>query len=697
MDDTPASLRLVTDLLVAEGYEVRSAINGELALRAATADPPELILLDVRMPGMGGFEVCRQLKAQAQTREVPVIFLTALSEIDDKIEGFALGAVDFITKPFQREELIARVQTHLKLTQLCTRLESLVDERTKELTQSKQNYDRLVKNIPTGVYQVRLVADQRTEFTYVSPRFCELMGVRAEDALANAASAFDIIHPDERENFNRLRKVCIARKEDFLWEGRALRGSQALWLHIESRIEHDPDGRCMWHGIVSDMTEHKEAARRIQHMATHDLLTGQPNRTLFNDRLRQSIADARRFDHSVAIHLLDLNNFKLINDTLGHPVGDQVLCEVAQRLALQIREGDTLARLGGDEFAVIQDHVESPADALLLAERLLASLGDEILVLGCSIHTSASVGITIFPTDGDTSDSLLRNADMAMYKAKQEPHARYSFFQRDMELRMRERKQLEEDMRQGLVAGQFFLVYQPKIRVSDGRVCGMEALLRWRHPVRGLVRPVEFIPLAEQCGFILQLGEWVLGTACRQMRRWLDAGLDELKMAVNISAVEFQYGRPLANVVKALEDSGLPGKHLEVEITESTLINYSEETRLLLEHLNALDVSIAIDDFGTGYSSLGYLSNLPIDTLKIDRIFVNNLDVATAQTGQAVLRAIISLAHAMSMTVIAEGVETQSQLDFLRAENCDEIQGYLFSPPVSAEDFESLVCATAGK
>jgi diguanylate cyclase (GGDEF)-like protein/PAS domain S-box-containing protein len=690
VDDTPDSLKLLTDLLKDEGYTVRSAINGTLALNSAISSPPDLILLDVRMPGMDGFEVCRRLKARPETRDVPVIFVTALSETDDKIEGFGLGAVDFVTKPYQREELLARVRTHVQLTRLRNRLESMVEERTKELMESKENYDLLVKNIPVGVYQYHWVPDQPSVFTYVSPRFCTLLGIGAEDALANPSLIFDMVHPDERDNLIRISLACLAAKENFLWEGRVLRDGETLWLHVESHPEQRPDGSYMWHGIVSDITERKEAERCILHMATHDLLTGQPNRSLFNDRLQQGIAEARRFGHSVAIHLLDLNNFKLVNDTLGHPVGDLVLCEVARRLSRQICDGDTLARLGGDEFAVLQSHVANPSEALALAERLQVALSDPVIAGESSITTSASIGITLFPSDADSAESLLRNADIAMYQAKREPRNHCSFFQSEMECQMRERKQLEEDMRQGLAQGHFFLVYQPKVRAADGSLCGMEALLRWRHPSRGLFSPAEFIPLAEQCGFIVQLGEWVVGAACRQMRRWLDEGMPSLRVAVNLSAIEFQNGDPLAVVSRALEESGLPGKNLEIEITESMLISNADEARTVLERLNDMDVSIAIDDFGTGYSSLGYLCNFPIDTLKIDRMFVTNLDADSAETGGAVLRAMISLAHALGMRVIAEGVETRRQLDFLRAEACDEIQGYFFSPPISAEEFGIL-------
>ncbi len=693
VDDTPASLKYMTDLLRAEGYDVRSAISGELALRAALADPPELVLLDVRMPGIDGFEVCRRLKADAATREVPIIFVTALADIDDKVEGFALGAVDFVTKPFQREELLARVSTHLALTRLCTRLESMVDERTRELRGSKEQYDRLVRNIPVGVYQIRCVPGEEPVFTYISPKFRDLLGDRWEAGVASAVLTREAIHPEEREAYQRLLEACVAMQTDFLWEGRALRDGEPLWLRIQSHSEALPDGGQMRHGIVEDITQRKQAEERLLHMSTHDLLTGQPNRTLFHERLEYELTEARRFGHQVAVHLLDLNNFKLINDTLGHPVGDRVLREVARRLSLHIREGDLLARLGGDEFAVIQSPVGGPAEAHILAERLLASLDPPVLVDDRPIHTMASVGITLFPSDGDTPDSLLRNAEMAMYQAKGETRGHCSFFQRDMDLRMRQRKQLEEDMRQGLESDQFYLVYQPKVAAADGGICGMEALLRWRHPERGVVGPAEFIPLAEQCGLIVPLGEWVLAAACRQMRQWLEAGFPPLRLAVNMSPIQFQRGDPLAAVGKALATSGLAGEYLEIEITESALISNLVEARALLDQLNALGVSIAIDDFGTGYSSLGYLGNLPIDSLKIDQMFIRELqgEAANRETGGAVVRAIISLAQSLGMRVVAEGVETRPQLDFLRAEGCDEIQGYYFSPPVSAEVFAALV------
>jgi len=434
----------------------------------------------------------------------------------------------------------------------------------------------------------------------------------------------------------------------------------------------------------------KENAIKTAYMSAYDLLTGQPNRTVFNFRIQHEIETAARFGQMFAIHLLDLNDFKIINDTLGHEVGDLVLREVAHRLSTLVPGGGLLARMGGDEFTIIQSHVADPEEARILAEQVLASLSPPVVVAGRSIQTAASIGITLCPSDADTAQALLSNAEIAMYQAKGKTGNHYAFFQRDMDLRMRQRKQLEEDMRLGLEDGQFFLVYQPKVRAADGRICGMEALVRWRHPSRGLIGPADFIPLAEQNGLIIPLGEWVLGAACRQMRQWLEAGMTGLRVAVNMSGVQFQQADPLAIVGKALAESGLPGKHLEIEITESVLISNVAATRAVLESLNAMGVSIAIDDFGTGYSSLGYLSDLPIHNLKIDRMFVCNLEADSAETGGAVLRAIISLAHTLGMRVIAEGVETKAQLDFLSAEECDEIQGFFFSPPVAADQFEIL-------
>jgi diguanylate cyclase (GGDEF)-like protein len=421
------------------------------------------------------------------------------------------------------------------------------------------------------------------------------------------------------------------------------------------------------------------------HTAHHDFLTGLPNRLLLQDRISQAIAIAPRHSKQVAVLFLDLDGFKHINDSLGHAVGDRLLKSVATRLQEEVRTSDTVSRQGGDEFVVLLSEAEEWADASIVAERMVTAIGVAHSIDGQNLHITTSIGISVFPHDGDDAETLIKNADTAMYQAKENGRNSVQFFRPEMNVRAVERQSVEQDLRLALDREEFVLHYQPKIDLASGAVIGAEALIRWCHPTRGLVSPAQFIPIAEQSGLIVPIGRWVLREACRQMRTWRDGGMPLLNIAVNVSAVDLRDPGFVDHVFAVLDDSGLDAEFLELELTETVLMKHVDATAAVLQRLRERGVRVSLDDFGTGYSSLSYLHRFPIDSLKIDQSFVNQISVESG--GAPIVAAIVSMARTLKLRVVAEGVETAAQLAFLQALACDEAQGYYFSRPVLPELF----------
>ena len=431
------------------------------------------------------------------------------------------------------------------------------------------------------------------------------------------------------------------------------------------------------------------ANRQLRHLATHDALTGLPNRVLLEDRLNQAMAHADRDGRVFALLVCDLDRFKLINDSLGHNAGDELLQEVARRLSGLARGVDTVARFGGDEFVLLVNSLGQPDDVRRLALAAVEALQAPVMIAGLEVHTSPSIGIAFYPTDGTSIESLIARADAAMYCAKQRGRGNVQCYAPGMNAGAEERVQFESELHNAIAVGQFELYYQPKVDTVTGEVRSAEALIRWIHPKRGIVGPSDFIPVAEECGLIGAIGEWVIREACRQARAWQTAGLAWLRVSVNLSASQFRQEGLVASIERALKESGLEPKYLEVELTESVVMTDPEESIAVLEELSKMGVLVSVDDFGTGYSSMSYLRRFPIDKLKIDRVFIS--EIVNRPEDASIVRAIVSLAHSLRLKVVAEGVETPQQLDFLKAVGCDEYQGYHFSQPLPAAKFEALI------
>lgn len=698
VDDTPANLSVVVDHLEDQGLTVAVAQGGEEALKRAAFIRPDLILLDVMMPGIDGFETCRRLKADETTRAIPVIFMTALADIHDKVQAFAAGGVDYVSKPFQIEELLARVKTHLDLRTvqqaLVERNEVLQEEiaarrgAEEALRTSELRYRRLFETASDGIVLIdrdsgRIIGANPALVAMVNQESASLVGRVFWDC-----APFNT-NPACRAAIDELRCNEFVHVEDWV-----LDNGRGISLNIEATGSlHQVENRTVVQCNLRDITDRKEAEARIRYMALHDALTGLPNRTLFEDRIDNAVAHARREDTRVGVLMLDLDRFKHINDSLGHHIGDQLLEQFAMRLRTCLRESDTAARLGGDEFAVCLPDLTSVQAAELLAQRILAVIEVPFQIEQHELNVGSSIGIACYPQDGTDHDTLLRAADTAMYDAKANGRGIYRFFTPELNEAAQLRHMLVNEVRHAHRRGEFVLHYQPQLSLTSHSISGVEALLRWHHPKHGIISPGLFIPLLEEMGMMPEVGEWVLRTACRQNVEWQADGLPLLRIAVNLSAQQFYRGEIVETVRGALAESGLDPQWLELELTESLTLDESEDNLKIMGQLKDLGVSLTLDDFGTGWSSLSYLRRFPLDRIKIDRSFMR--DVTTHENAAAVVHSILNLAQSLGLSCVAEGVETHDQLRYLEEQLCTEIQGFLFSHPLPAEEMPTLLRAAS--
>ncbi len=684
VDDDPVIRTLMRDALEDEGFVVDEAEDGVRASRHCDDVVPSLIVVDAVMPNMDGFELCRGLRQRAATRHVPILMATGLDDHNSIDNAYDAGATDFINKPINWLILHHRIRYMLRGAQVLEDLqrnqERLRVARQLEREQSDR-FEAALSNMSQGLCMFG--ADNRLIVT--NRRFRDIFQLTSS-AVTPGRSMIEMLRnsplfaceADGEPSTTLAEQLALASRRDSAALTQELADGRVV------TITHEPMQGGGFVDTFTDVTQQRLAEAQIAHMALHDPLTDLPNRRLFRQRLDAALQSGER-GGSCAVLSLDLDQFKSVNDTLGHPVGDALLRAVTERLHRAVRQTDTVARLGGDEFAVVQTDIDHPEDASMLAERLLHDLGMPYEIAGHQVVIGVSIGIAIAPGDGSDPDLLLKSADIALYQAKGDGRNRYRFFEPAMDALMQARRELEVDLRNAIANGEFELYFQPLVNLKDQCISGFEALLRWQHPRRGLISPGEFIPLAEEIGLIVPIGEWALRQACCHAQSWPEA----LKVAVNVSAVQFKHRDLVPMVARALQDSALDPGRLELEITESVMVHEFDATLSMLHRLRQLGVSISMDDFGTGYSSLSYLLSFPFDKIKIDQSFVRGL--GSKSDCMAIIRAVTGMCDSLGITVTAEGVENAQQLSLLYAERCTEIQGYLVTMPRPAHEVAAFI------
>jgi diguanylate cyclase (GGDEF)-like protein len=684
VDDDPVVRSLMHDVLEDDGFAVVEAADGVEAFRRCEEEVPLLVIVDALMPNMDGFELCQALRRTASTSHLPILMATGLEDDASVARAYEAGATDFISKPLNWVILNHRVRYMLRGARVLDDLrENQTILKAAQEQEHKQNerFEAALGNMSQGLCMFG--ADERLIVS--NTRFQEIYHLPA-GSIAPGLSMIEILRtspsfpsgPNGSMNFDLAEYLglCSQRRSAVL--------VQELADGRTITVTHEPMSGGGFVDTFTDITGQRRAEAQIEHMALHDPLTDLPNRVLFRQRLENALHRTSRGE-TCAVLCLDLDQFKGVNDTLGHPVGDTLLKAVTDRLRHIVRPTDTVARLGGDEFAIVQSSPDHPAAATALSTRLLRELSAPYEVAGHQIVIGVSVGVAMAPGDSSDPDVLLKSADIALYQAKSDGRNRFRYFKPEMNALMQARRELERDLRAAISANEFELYFQPLVNLEEPRITGFEALLRWNSPTRGLVMPGEFIPIAEEVGLIIQIGEWVLHAACREAAKWPEP----LKVAVNISTAQFSDGNLVRTVAHALEKSGLEAARLELEITESVMIQNFDAALSLLRRIKLLGVSISMDDFGTGYSSLGHMRSFPFDKIKIDQSFVREIGRKAEST--AIIRAVTGMCDSLGITVTAEGVENLQQVDLLRAERCTEIQGYLISKPRRAEDIPNLI------
>ncbi|MBF0152315.1 MAG: EAL domain-containing protein [Magnetococcales bacterium] len=667
-DDDPVTRLMLCRFLEKIGYDTLGVKNGAEAIQRFTERIPDVVLMDAKMPVMDGFQACLEIKKRPGAAQVPVIMITGLNDEESVDKAFDVGATDFVPKPIHWAILRNRVRYLLQV-----------------LSAERQLY--LAANVLESTAEGVVVTDPEATILSVNPAFQRITGYQAEEAIGRPMSLLQ----SGRHDAAFYQYLWKSLTSDNSWQGeiwnRRKNGEiYPQWTHINA-IRSPRGNTTNYVMVFSDLTASKESEENLLYLTGHDLLTGLPNRLMFHERLGSLLAEAKREPEAmIAVFLLDLDRFKVVNDTMGHDVGDRLLVEVAQRLSACIPPHATLARVGGDEFGVILPHPESTNDAAALARDILARLSELYKMDSMEFFLGCSIGIGIYPLDGEDVKTLTKNTDAAMSHAKEQGRNNWQFYRNEFNTASLARMLLENSLRNALERDQFLLYYQPQVDLQHMRLVGVEALIRWNHPEKGMVSPGEFIPLAEATGLIVPMGRWALLTACRQAKVWQDAGYPPLRMGVNLSGIQFKLPGFTEQVLAIIQEVGLDPRHVELELTESIAMGDVAESLAKLQTLSRSHIRLAIDDFGTGFSSFGYLKKFPINTLKIDQSFVRTCN--SSPEDAAIIRAFIGIAHSFGLRVIAEGVETEEQLAFLRTEQCDEIQGYYFSRPLPASAFQ---------
>lgn len=664
IEDNPGDVRLIQEMIskVKEEYSFEHAGTLADGLDKLSKGFFDVILLDMNLPDSIALESIPEVKLVAP--RMPIVMLTGLDDEETAVSALHLGVQDYLIKD--------RVDRTLLLRSLRYAIER---KRTIDaLVESEEKYKNLVDNAITGVYKTKLNGD----ILFVNHALSEMLEYASPEELMALSSLPLYRMPEERKDLidilQKNGKVNNYEMEAVTKTGKPKNLLLSLTLNGD-----------VISGMMIDITERKQMEETIKHHAFHDALTGLPNRLLFLDHLILALKQASRDHHMVAVMYLDLDNFKEINDSLGHAAGDELLTAVAQRLKTCLRDSDTITRIGGDEYSILLSKADSEDDVTMITKKVALACNQPFVIDHHSIHTSVSIGISLYPSDGKDPEALIKNADLAMYAAKKQGKNNFQFYNPAMNTRALERMKLKNSMRRGIKSGELVLYYQPQVTLNSGKIRYAEALVRWQNPEKGLLAPMQFIPLAEESGLISEIDQWVLRTACMQNREWQKAGHTDLCIMVNLSTCNILRPDFIETVSDILAETGLPPQSLGIEITEGTAMQDIEQTIPFLTKLADTGVRFCIDDFGLGYSSLNYLKKLPVQMLKIDKSFIIGLQ--SDPDYKTITNAIINLAHGLKLKVVAEGVENEDQLAFLQSLRCDEAQGFHFSKPVPADEF----------
>ena len=684
VDDEPRLLTSLYELLQGRGYQLVTAATGGEALAHLARLRFDLVLLDLRLPDIGGHEIMDFINEKGI--DADVIVMSGEVGIDAAIGALKRNAYDYLRKPYSREELLKTVANALKQR----RLEQANARIASQLENSEKMYRYLVDSSPDIIYTL----NHEGKFTFINDRAYQLLGYKREELigqhysilvhdedLERARYVFNERRVDERASRNvELRLKCHAGANQERTFNNTL-----MTISLNAIGMHVPDQEVKrlefygTYGVARDITDRKRAEEVISYQAYHDILTDLPNRILFKDRLGLAVIQAKRKQTELAVMFIDLDRFKLVNDTLGHVKGDELLQQAAGRLKECLRKGDTLARQGGDEFTIVLPELRDRDDARMVADKFLEVLQEPFDLDGHAVHISASIGIAVYPAHGESIDELLRHADIAMYQIKGQGKNGHAFYDPAMQDVSHQKIALEQSLRRALEHNELEMYYQPQIDAISGRIVGAEALMRWNHPTRGIVSPGEFLPFAEENGLMLPISDWMIGALCRDMLQWKNIG-NQVRLSLNLSPQYLDRGDFFEKMRGALLRYGIAPSQIEVEITENICIRNPQHAIEQLNKLGQLGVSVAIDDFGTGYSSLAYLHRFPVHTIKIDQSFVK--EIHDEHGHYPVVLAIISIARGLGLNLIAEGVETDSQARYLRANGCLTMQGYLYHRPM---------------
>ena len=675
-DDDPRLLESLSSLLKLYDYQVDTALGGENAIIKLTDNNYDLLLLDLKMPKVSGHDVMRYMTDN--NIRTTTIVVSGETSIDDISQALRQGAYDYLKKPYIPEELTSTVKNALR-KKLLENSHQLMQLR---LDRSEKLHRFIVNSSPDIIFML----DDKSCFSFLNSKIETLLEYSRDALIGRPISS--LVEDDDKDKINYLFERALAPNSNAQAIDIAIKPNEtgkskrffelSLWkIDDESGQTHfGPSQRHTVYGTARDITERMEAEAFINFQAYHDLLTRLPNRSLFKDRLSMAITQAQRSDSQLAVMFIDLDRFKVINDSLGHTMGDRLLQAVSQRLQECIRKGDTLSRFGGDEFTLLLPDAQTEEAAVQVAEKILESIKRPFKLAGHDIFVGASVGISMYPDSGVTLDSLIKNADIAMYKVKKTGKDGYQLFSSEMNTSATERLTLEQDMRKAIANDEFEICYQPQVDTKTRGICGVEALIRWNHPTLGRLSPAEFIPIAEDSRLIIEIDSHTLRKACRELRLHHLSGMPELRLAVNLSPLLIEKDNFVENILSILEEEDFPAELLELEITENVLISDRQDIVDKLVRLSNAGITLAIDDFGTGYSSLSYLQKFPINTLKIDRSFINMIHNRDDEV--CLVNAIVSMAQGLKMDIIAEGVESKAQLGYLSQLGCTVVQGFLF-------------------